>query len=225
MGLRNLAVLAAAMMSVPAVAAAPVLVPGFSVKIGDAVSPILASNSYQSQFGAAGLQQFTAANASITLTNDTGVSFEFLGSRSQPDDMFQARGGWVLLAENTDFAPWGPISLGNLNYRAGPISDWQFGTVGGATLHGPGSGSFAVFLPAGLQPGDSYDSDVLYLGFDDLANPDRRDHDNLIIRVSAAGYMFTSLEVSGVPEPASWAMLIAGFGLVGAVRRRGAVAA
>jgi PEP-CTERM motif len=31
---------------------------------------------------------------------------------------------------------------------------------------------------------------------------------------------FTSSDVSAVPEPASWAMLIAGFGLVGAASRR-----
>ncbi len=46
------------------------------------------------------------------------------------------------------------------------------------------------------------------------------------IRHDPSFYDLTSVSVTGVPEPANWAMLIAGFGLVGALmRRRRAVAA
>ncbi len=49
---------------------------------------------------------------------------------------------------------------------------------------------------------------TLFLGFDDQINNRDDDHDDFIVRVTA------------VPEPQMWAMLITGFGLVGAARRR-----
>jgi hypothetical protein len=65
---------------------------------------------------------------------------------------------------------------------------------------------------------------VLYLGFDDQPGKADDNHDDIIIRVTAIP--FADPGGGAVPEPASWAMLIAGFGLVGAAqRRRKAVAA
>ncbi len=58
--------------------------------------------------------------------------------------------------------------------------------------------------------GDIFRSRVLYLGFDDQPQNADDNHDDLIIRVTAGA----------IPEPATWAMLIAGFGLVGLAARR-----
>jgi hypothetical protein len=59
-----------------------------------------------------------------------------------------------------------------------------------------------------------------YVGFEDQLGGGDRDYEDL-------AFVFTNVGVTGViPEPATWAMMIAGFGLVGwASRRRGRVAA
>ncbi|MCG2839687.1 PEPxxWA-CTERM sorting domain-containing protein [Sandaracinobacter sp. RS1-74] len=56
----------------------------------------------------------------------------------------------------------------------------------------------------------------VYVGFEDLLGGGDRDYDDL-------RFVFTNVgggEVGGVPEPTTWAMLIAGFGLVGVAARR-----
>ncbi|WP_199556259.1 PEPxxWA-CTERM sorting domain-containing protein [Sandaracinobacteroides hominis] len=55
-----------------------------------------------------------------------------------------------------------------------------------------------------------------YVGFEDLNGGGDLDYDDL-------RFVFTNVkgvEIGGVPEPTTWAMLIAGFGLVGAAARR-----
>ncbi len=110
--------------------------------------------------------------------------------------------------------------MGSLVYNAGSINDWIFTSAGGAQNKGIGSLEFGIFLPRGAVANGSYSSNVLYLGFDDQITGDDDNHDDMIIRVTAEDFGGQGV----VPEPASWAMLIAGFGLVGAVsrRRRGA---
>ena len=216
----KLAAIASMATAMPALAAV-----GFSVGIGDQVRTIQGSNSFQSQLNDAGLHQYTAANATITLTGRTPVRIEFMGSHSGPDDMFMAGVGTgkVMMVENTDFMAWGPILLGALNYKAGPINDWQFSSLGGAQNKGLGSSQFAIFLPRGLPAGGIYNASQLYLGFDNQNGSASDNHDDLIIRVTADSGLFTPFGESfeaGVPEPASWALLIAGFGLVGGMARR-----
>lgn len=56
-----------------------------------------------------------------------------------------------------------------------------------------------------------------FVGFEDLNGGGDRDYDDL-------GFVFTNVR-AGVPEPAAWAMMLGGFGLVGsAMRRRSKVA-
>ena len=83
--------------------------------------------------------------------------------------------------------------------------EWVFNSndPNGAANAGLGTQGFGIF-----NPGQSFSSNVIYLGFDDQLRLFDDNHDDLVIRVTA------------VPEPASWAMLICGFGLVGAVSRR-----
>ncbi len=61
----------------------------------------------------------------------------------------------------------------------------------------------------------------VYVGFEDILNGGDKDYDDL-------RFVFTNVagqEVPGIPEPATWAMMITGFGLAGlsARRRRRAV--
>ncbi len=58
----------------------------------------------------------------------------------------------------------------------------------------------------------------IYVGFEDILGGGDLDYDDL-------KFVFTNVGGGVVPEPATWAMLIAGFGLVGlAARRRKVVA-
>jgi hypothetical protein len=209
-----LKIMAIASMALAMPAAAAVT---FNVGIGAPVQAIPSNNNFQGNLNSAGLYQYTAGGASVSLSGKAKVTFEFLGSESGFNDSFSAGGGTIFVAENSSFTAWGPVALGSLNYNAGAISDWIFSSSGGATNKGIGTLEFGIFLPRGAQAGGSYSSNVLYLGFDDQINGDDDNHDDMIIRVTAEDLFDPG---GGVPEPATWAMLVTGFGLVGAVRRR-----
>ena len=212
--LKLTAILSAA-LAMPAAAAVT-----FNVGIGSPVQAIPSNNNFQGNLNGAGLYQYTAGGASISLSGKANVTFEFLGSESGFSDSFSAGGGAIFVSENSSFTAWNPVTLGTLTYNAGSITDWIFNSSGGAQNKGIGTLEFGIFLPRGAVANGSYASNVLYLGFDDQINGDDDNHDDIIIRVTAEDFGGQGT----VPEPASWAMLIAGFGLVGAVsrRRRGA---
>ena len=196
----------ALLMAVPAAA-----VGQFSVNVTAPVLSIPGNNDYKTELAAAGVHVYTADLATITLTGKAKVKFEFMGSESGFSDGFQAGGGAISVTENgTGKLPWQAANLGSLIYNGGPITDWFFKSNNGVPTAGIGHTAFGIFLPQGTQVGSQYLSSVLYLGFDDQPNNADDNHDDLIIRVTAMA----------VPEPASWAMLIAGFGLVGAAARR-----
>ena len=216
--LMKIAAVASVAFAMPAAAAVT-----FNVGIGSPVKVIPSNNDFQGNLNGVGLFEYTAGGATVALSGKAKVTFEFMGSESGFDDGFKAGGGVITVSENTGFTGWGPVALGSLNYNAGPINDWLFNSSGrGATTFGIGTLEFGVFLPRGSLTGGTYSSNVLYLGFDDQINGDDDNHDDLIIRVTAEDLFDPG---GGVPEPATWAMMILGFGGVGAmVRRRRAVA-
>jgi hypothetical protein len=190
----------------PAVAAAQ-----FSVKVTDPVLAIPNNNDYKSNLAANGLHAYTADLATISLPWKAKVKFEFWGSESGFSDGFKAGGGAISVVENgSGKLPWMARSMGTLVYNGGNITDWFFTSVQGTPLAGIGHTAFGIFVPQGTQVGSTYKSSVLFLGFDDQPTNFDDNHDDIIIKVTAMA----------VPEPASWAMLIAGFGLVGAAARR-----
>ncbi|WP_310497940.1 PEPxxWA-CTERM sorting domain-containing protein [Sandarakinorhabdus sp.] len=185
--------------AVPAAAAS-----SFTVTVGSPVQAIPGNNDFQSQLASKGLSAYTAAGASVTLNLPRKLRFEFLGAESGFRDTFTALSGPLSFTENNE--AWTNIVFGTLNYGAGAITDWQFTTSGNGNIALIGSHHFGIFLPGNV--GSTYNTNVLYLGFDDQINNFDDNHDDLVMRVVA------------VPEPSSWAMLIAGFGLVGAAQRR-----
>jgi hypothetical protein len=211
----KLAAILSAVLAMPAAAAVT-----FNVGIGSPVQAIPTNNNFQGNLNGVGLYQYTAGGASVSLSGKANVTFEFLGSESGFSDSFSAGGGAIFVSENSSFTAWNPVTLGSLTYNAGSITDWIFNSSGGAQNKGIGTLEFGIFLPRGAVANGIYASNVLYLGFDDQINGDDDNHDDIIIRVTAEDFGGQGT----VPEPASWAMLIAGFGLVGAVsrRRRGA---
>jgi hypothetical protein len=213
--LLKLAAIMSAALAMPATAAVT-----FNVGIGSPLDAVPSNNNFQGNLNAAGLYQYTAGGASISLSGKATVTFEFLGSESGFNDSFSAGGGAIAASENSSFTAWNPLTLGSLTYNAGSITDWFFSSDRGAQNKGIGTLEFGIFLPRDAIANGSYASNVLYLGFDDQINGDDDNHDDFIIRVTAEDFGGQGV----VPEPASWAMLIAGMGLVGAVsrRRRGA---
>ena len=211
----KLAAIASMALAMPAAAAVT-----FNVGIGAPVKVIPGNNDFKTNLNSAGLTQYTAGGASVSLSGKATLTFEFLGSESGFNDSFSAAGGTIVASENTSFTAWGPVGLGSAVYNAGSITDWLFSSSGGAVNKGIGTLEFGVFLPANALANGSYSSNLLYLGFDDQITGDDDNHDDMIIRITAEDFGGQGT----VPEPASWAMLIAGFGLVGAMsrRRRGA---
>jgi|JI81BgreenRNA_FD_contig_61_2566691_length_1144_multi_8_in_0_out_0_1 hypothetical protein len=196
----------ALVMAVPALAAAQ-----FKVTVTDPVLAIPNNNDYKTELAAEGLGAYTADLATIQLTAKSKVKFEFWGSESGFNDGFKVGDGSTISVTEggSGKLTWMARNLGTLVYDGGTdITDWFFTSVQGTPLAGIGHTAFGIFIPTGTQAGGSYFANSLFLGFDDQPLNFDDNHDDIIIKVTA------------VPEPASWAMLIAGFGLVGAASRR-----
>ena len=79
----------------------------------------------------------------------------------------------------------------------------------GGTPATVGQAGFGIFVPQGTVSGQSLST--FYFAYDDQAtNPDR-DYDDMIIR---------AVVHPAVPEPATWAMMLVGFGGMGVALRR-----
>lgn len=90
--------------------------------------------------------------------------------------------------------------------------DVPFGPYGGDVNNPTGSGSFSI----GLVNGQTYN--MLFYNFGNISSDG-----GLTVDGSARATIDWKIaynNVGGVPEPTSWAMLITGFGLVGAAARR-----
>ncbi len=195
--------LAAVLMGGAAPAAAATTL---DVKIGT-VSPIPAINDFKGNLNGIGLVDWTDVGAAVSLSNASRLKFEFLAREASFNNSFKTSS--LTFTSTSGNAAWSADQLiGTQSYAAGAITDWLFQRPD-ATSYGVGTQQFGIFLPKGFTSNTgTYSSRVLYLGFDDTgAGPDDN-HDDLLIRVSV------------VPEPSAWAMLIAGFGLVGLAARR-----
>lgn len=183
----------------------------------DVAAPVLAiptpGNDFKTDLNNEGLVSFAVGNT--VFANVGRYKFEYLGSESGFTNVFNANGlygGSVSYTEIDGTATFAaPINFGELVLGAG-TPDFSFLSNGGGSPFDTASAAFSIFLPAGKAAGDSYVTNTLYIGFDDnTGNPDDN-HDDFLVRVTA------------VPEPATWAMMIAGFGLVGGAMRRRAKA-
>jgi hypothetical protein len=209
----------AAMAAVGLALAAPAAAVQFTVNFGSKTT-IPGNNNYRTQLGLAGLGAYVGVGGRISLTGPAEVTFEFMGAESGYKNSFivSGAGGFTFQELGTGLTPWGAQAIGTpqLYAAAGPITNWSFRSDRGSNQgpFGTNTEQFGIFVPTSAT--GSYSSNVLYLGFDDEPGSDDDNHDDLVIRVTA-----TALGTpGGVPEPASWAMLIAGFGLVGAAQRR-----
>lgn len=177
-----------------------------------ATAPIPALNDFQGQLAGLGLVNFTTMGATIILSANATIFFEFLGSESQFNDTFTA--GAASLTENTGFTNNFPGGV-----AIGPAQSFNAGSLAGllnfTTTNANGASAtvgqdgFGIFLGANQLSGQSFS--VFYLGFDDQVRGQDDNHDDFIVRATVR---------SAVPEPTTWAMMLIGFAGVGYSMRR-----
>lgn len=105
----------------------------------------------------------------------------------------------------------GPIAVGDLNFYTGPAG-------GGFGVNNPNDGDFGLFSLEGPQLfSGTLNSPAFTPGTYAFTN-------DFYYGAVRATLTITQLSAPGVPEPATWAMLIMGFGAMGAAMRRRTVA-
>lgn len=188
----------------------------FTVNYGSSVG-IPSNNNFDTCSGCLndlGLWEVTSDTTSITVPWAVKVTFEYLGAESGYTDTFHWGGDNPGSYDEDGSSPSGvnyfgaPVLLGSTIVGAGDLPVW-FTTSGSAGEDAYiGDAGFGVFLPRDAS--SPYKSSVLYFGYDDQITETDDNHDDFIIRAT----------LSTVPEPATWATMMLGFGLVGAAMRR-----
>lgn len=177
----------------------------------DGKTPIHQSNDFRSQLSNLGLTKYDTTGASIFLTENSVITFHLLGSESGfNDSFFTISAPNLMKGESSPFQNnfGSPILIGSANFSAGSLAGLlNFSSVGGkaATV---GQNGFAIFL--GNKQKTGADLSTFYFGYDDQVTQADNDYDDMIIRATVT---------SAVPEPATWAMLLLGFGAIGGVMR------
>jgi hypothetical protein len=193
--------------SAVALLSAPVSAAQFIVNF-DGTSAVTSKNDYRNQLAALGLTRYANFGATLSISGPGTITFHRVAAESGFTNRFT--GGSVTALETNGNRFNAPVLLGSDVFAQGSLQGQLFFTTNG---NGPvshiGSEGFGIFLPRGVS--GQYRSSTLYLGFDDLVKNDDDNHDDFIVKATLVG---------GVPEPATWAMLILGFGLVGFAARR-----
>ncbi len=205
---------AAAMMVLPATAnAAATITVNFTSS-----SALPGNNDFKTQLTGLGQTRLTAgAGSSLFLNGPARVKFEFLGTESGfSDTVTSLIVGSISLTETSKYQNLfaSPQLIGTQTYLpAGALNlagllNFTSNKGAPATV---GNHGFGIFLGPNQVTGQQVTQ--LYFGYDDQISrlgPDDDDWDDFIVRAT----------VSAIPEPATWAFMILGFGLVGAAMRR-----
>jgi hypothetical protein len=159
----------------------------------------------------------------VSLDTAAVIDFEFMGTESGFHDTFRT----TFLAGNLSFTEAtngvinnflsgtnSPTFIGTRAFAAGNLAV-EFTNNGNGVISAPGSLGFGTLLATGTSAvaGNVLNlGNVVYFAYDDQISPNDDDnHDDLIIRAT----------ISPVPEPATWALMLLGFGAVGySLRRR-----
>ena len=180
-------------------------------------------NDFLTEIGNLGFNDFVY-DADIRFTENGHVSFYALGAESGYDNDFVAgNADQVGFSENSNFNQFNPLpaAFGSIYVTAGSSArnsqhDFEFSNNQAmefvAHMENNGEGMGIFFDNADLnQAGTRVNTDQILLAFADNGGQGDGDYDDLIILAR-----FTS----SVPEPATWLMMIMGFGLVGVASRR-----
>lgn len=198
-----LALMSASAVTVPAHAAAIITF--------DNKASISDENNFKTQLAALGLTKYDTTGASIVLDQNSIITFHLMGSESSLNDTFSTVSAPVLTTTEAgtfqnNFAA--PILLGSRSFSAGSLAGLlNFSAIGGksATV---GQTGFGILLTNAQTSGAAVST--FYFAYDDEARNADKDYDDMIIRATVT---------SAVPEPQTWALMLAGFGFVGGAMR------
>jgi hypothetical protein len=191
--------------------AAPVSAAHFIVNFDDTTN-VSNKNDFRKQLKDLGLTKYANFGATLSTSGPGIITFHRVASESGFTNRFT--GGSVTALETNGNQFVAPILLGSDAFSQGSLQGKLFFTTNGnGDVSQIGSEGFGIFLPKNAS--GQFRSSTLYFGFDDLVKNDDDNHDDFIVKAT----------ISAIPEPATWAMMILGFGLVGfAARRSGTVA-
>jgi hypothetical protein len=189
-----------------AFATSPAHAASLVVGSGTDTSPLSSGNDFRTQLESLGLT-ILRTSASLTLNGPADIRIDYFASESGFADTFNL--GSFSFTE-TNKGAFGAQLIGTLtNVASGPLAAF-FTSDGHGNMHAPGSENFGFILPRGTLSG-AYESNVIWIAYDDQINNADDNHDDFVLRLTVS---------PAVPEPATWAMMIGGFGLIGAALRR-----
>lgn len=184
------------------------------------------NNSFMPEIGALGFDAFWY-DTDIHFTEDGTVSFYAVGAESGYNNDFVAgMADSAYFFENGDFNNFNPLpaAFGTITVQAGTSArnsqhDFEFSNnqanefVSHMENNGQGMGVFfdSQYQFTNKRGKERVNTDTILLAFADNGGSSDADYDDLMILAK-----FTS----AVPEPATWLMMIMGFGLVGVASRR-----
>jgi hypothetical protein len=191
--------------------AAPVSAAEFIVTF-DETANVTRKNDFRQQLEALGLTKYANYDATLSISAPGVITFHRVGSESGFTNRFTGGSVTALEVNGNRFA--NPVLLGSDVFSMGSLQGKLFFTTNGnGDVSQIGSEGFGIFLPT--KASGSFRTTTLYFGFDDLVKNDDDNHDDFIVKAT----------ISAIPEPATWAMMILGFGLVGFAARRSRTAA
>lgn len=215
--MRNFILAAAALTLASPVAAiaAPTINVNFTPSPATAV--IGAANNFKTNLNTAGFTNFTTPITSLILSGMANVTWSYMGSESGFKNTFNTVHIGTLSYTETSGGfdnKWNaPVLIGTQTYAAATnlTSLLSFSSNLGLTA-GVGSAGFAAFLKPGAGSVSGAGYTTIYFGYDDERSRPDRDYDDFIVRAT--------ITAVPVPEPGTWAMLLAGFAIVGSLLRR-----
>jgi hypothetical protein len=160
----------------------------------------------------AGSNVVAITSGSLDLTGLTSLGLYYLQTGIQASD------GYVGTGAGSYQFPGDPITLQNgysgltgpAAFGSGPFIYANSGSGAAFALNGSFFGPTYVFVPNGYVSGTALTSSATYLG-QTIAS----------LGLTVGSYVYTSgtdtvtVNIAAVPEPAAWAMMLAGFGIIG----------
>lgn len=140
------------------------------------------------------------------------LTFTFLGSEASHSDKFIGTGlasSFSSKAVGNNSFTWQITSPGQINFSFQDVTAGYYAVSNGASVSGWGQSNNANSWQNtfGLKKESDYSYLLLY---NDYVNRGDRDYDDMVVRITLAP----------VPEPETYAMFLAGIGLMGAIARR-----